>query len=630
MHTHHAGAEGIAVSSNKEILELIKSEYESGRLCFFLGSGASVEAGLPIASGFIKIVVQGLLSASSHPGLSTLLQKTKSLDRILDRPIIEALRLEVLLGAIDSHQISGRPPSGRPPNFYAANIARTIAAQGKPSSFHKFLATGLNSRQIPSVLTTNWDCLVEEGFSVTDPVYIAWNAASFATAPRTRLLAKLHGTVSSKNDDLTTQDEKRMSLVTDPLGIGGALPEEIYDVIARYFQSKDFSICIVGYSGRDPDIRIAFQQATSRVFWAIHWSTDVGKMKAHVRELMPKAEVHFIDTDELKSTFHCLEAAFVSEPSQLSILGELSIGARLTALGTALHHAACGELPLNCFETAVRVEPRNVFARYNLARENVTLYKSWRSIGMFLRLLPNLWKSPDPVLKYEIGFYALLALENISVFGWRLTPFGQNLCGVIFAFLRFDKMEQLEAKLKTGAGSSWLRSADGETWYRFIAMYINYSQSSARVQWYSRHGIIEGRLLKALNYAEEAISPSLRGHVLRYLGRWYGLQGEYAKSDESYTDAQYWLEAISDHNGVTEVKKYKFKTQLGRSLDYRTDKSLHSLCQELATEYPAQRGILPAYIRNFRLWQEGRGWKRKYAEIMILWWRWVMRRRWGF
>jgi hypothetical protein len=619
----------VTVSNNKEILERIRSEYESGHLCFFLGAGASVASGLPIAKDVVAAIVQGLLNASSHPNLSQPLQKTKLLDRLLEPATIDALRLEILLGTIDSRQISSHPP-----NFYAANIARIIAAKGMPSRFHEFLARGLQSGQIPSILTTNWDCLLEETFSKTTPVYIAWDTASFATAPRSGLLAKLHGTVALKDDDAATQNKKQMSLVTDSFGIGGALADEIYNVIGQYFRSNAFSVCIVGYSGRDPDIHIAFREATNHIFWALHPSIpNAEEMKNHVVKMMPNAKVDFIDSNELMNTLSlgdCLEGRATSEFDLLPILKDLSSGSRLIALGTALGHAACGDLPLNCFETAVGLEPQNAHARYNLAREHAVMYKSWRSIGMFLKLWPTLRKSTDRVRQYELAFYTLLSLENISVYGWRLMPLSRNLCGGMFAFLRFSKMERIAAKLKTGKDLGWLRSGDGETWYRLIARYIHFSLSSVRVQWYLPHKIIAGRLFTALKYARESRSPSLQGQVLRSLGRWFGLQGDYEESDKFYEEASYWFEAISDHNGVTEVKKYKFKTLLGRSSDYRVVEPLHNLSLELATEYPAQRDMLPVYVRNFLLWREGRGWKRIYAAIMVRWWRWCMRRRWSF
>jgi hypothetical protein len=619
----------VTLSSKKELLEQIRSDYKSGRLCFFLGAGASVASGLPVAKDIVEAIVQGLLDASSQPDLSLILQKTKLLDRILEPDTIDALRLEVLLGAIDSRQISNRPP-----NFYAANIARSIAANGKPSKFHQFLAAGLQSGQIPSILTTNWDCLLEEAFSTTDPVYIAWDTASFATAPQTRLLAKLHGTVALKDDDSATQNRKQMSLVTDSLGIGGELTEEIYDVIGRYFRSNDFSICIVGYSGRDPDIHIAFQNSTSRIFWALHQHTsNVEEMKTRVDRLMPNAQVNFIDLNELMSILslrHCLEGVAASGCGRLPILGDLSSGARLIALGTALGHAARGDLALNCFDTAVRVEPQSTLAKYNRAREHAVMYKSSRSLVMFLKLWPTLRKSRDHVYQYELAFYILVAIENISVFGRRLTPIGRNLCGAMLALLRFSEMERLIVKLKTGSDAIWLRSEDGEAWWRLLSRYIHFSLISSRVQWYLRRDVIERRLYTALRYAKESRSPSLQGHVLRYLGRWFGLQGDYAKSDKFYEDARYWFEAISDHNGLTEVKKYQFKTLLGYPSEHRVVALLHDLGHDLAVEYPAQRDKLPLYVRNFLSWQERRGWRRACAGVMVQWWRWVMRHRWSF
>lgn len=624
--------------NSQEIRKKLLGDFEAGRLSFFLGAGASVAGGLPIAKDVVKEVVTAFLHDISQPALDARLKEGGLLDRLVDPVTIKALRLEVLLGAIDSRQLSEQSP-----NFYAAQIAERITARGKPSNLHRFLAAGLARGQIPSILTTNWDCLIEESLSSANSIHVAWEPDSFATAPGTRVLAKLHGTVALKDDDSVTKQKKQASLVTDVFGLGGELSTEVNDVVSHYFCFRESSICVVGYSARDPDVNFVLRGSVSHFFWVLFQpKLEDAETKARIEKLMPRAKVSFMYLDELMEALSLKEK---SEPptieinskmspvtglSQRPIVENVSACTRLIALGVALGHAACGDLALKCFAAAVMTEPQNALARYHLAREHAVMYRSWRSLAMFLKPTPRLRESADPVSRYERSFYSLLALENISILRWRLTPLGQTLSALALTSVGFGKMERIARELKSGSGPSWLRSKNGEMWYRLIARYIHFSLTSARVQWYLPPKLITRRLLTALKYAKESRSPSLQGQVLRSLGRWYGLHGKSEKSRDSYDRAVDQFKIISDHNGVTEVKKYKFKTLLTQTLDDKVVVALDTLTRELAEEYPAQRGMLPAYVRSFLVWRDSQGWKKSLAGITVRCWHWLMQARWGF
>lgn len=619
--------------SNEEALEAMRKDCALNRLCFLAGAAISAPSGSPMAGQLVENVVRRLLVADSEYSVKSLVFDDHLRNRFLDKSTISSVRLEVLLGSIDSREISAHPE-----NYYTQQVAQAITAGTRPNQFHRFLASGLSGGAIPAVFTTNWDTLIEQSFPSPN-VRMLWSPAQFQTVTGWRnLLVKLHGTAANSDDDAGTCLRKRKSLVADPTGLGGPLPSEMERVLTGFLQSENRSICVVGYSGRDPDIHPSLRITTTRMYWIIYPhqpKSMIDAEKARLRRLLPHADLNFLVCDmgyllgRLGGSA-CLETAPTPKPLP-DVYADLPPAKRLIALGLALSHAATGDSVIQCFAKAYELAPNDILTRFSLAREHSVMYRTWVPLPVLLSVWWRARSSRNAALSYDAYFYFLLALENISVANRRIPFIGRPLCAVLLGrrFFSFSEMERKLLAMKRGTGMEWLRTRKGQRWARLALRFIHFVLTSTRLHCFTASDTILQRLFTALRIAQELRSPSLQGQVYRYMGRFQGIHGYYSSAQACYEEASYWFEAIDDKNGSTEVNKYRLKTLLGCDLRGQSAE-LYELAKRLKV-YEKEREHIPAYARHVLEMMEGQGLRRRFSTLVVrhVWPR-VMRSRFYF
>lgn len=570
--------------------ETFLKAHQEGSLCFLLGAVASSAYGLPDARCLTRAILDQLLLLA-RPHLS--IAESVELDDFLSSDDVNRIRLEVLLGAIESQDVSGVPIGG---NHYISAVARMISSGAIPHPLHRLLYDGLQSGQIPAVFTTNWDCLVESAGPALATNAIAWDEASFkarqATASSQGLLAKLHGTSSRDDDDPAMCRRKAQSLIFDLLGLGGPLAPNARHVFESYL--KRFPVLVLGYGGYDPDIHISLREAHGPICWVVHPDEVRGRRDGErIAQYLPNVADNsvFVFGLEfaLKQMFAIDFRAAPEPPSLFGLFDDIRGTRALVAVGLALEHARQGQAASRVFEIAANSQEgqQDAAVQYHRWTHFSRMYGGVLSVGHLETMLQNTDLNCDTIRYFELAHFYEIAIENFLGGSWlRLL---NAWCGRPQAarFLReyvdFAKLTEIVKEMDPHTSP--------QEYARAVAALVNLCLSSVRVWKTESLEEKRTRLNGLIPYANQCRAFGLQGDILRYLGRLSGMMDSKGLADDFYRQAEERFAAISDHVGLSEVKKYRFKTELS----YGNVNS--NAIQSLAQEYFESRGVRLPYVR---------------------------------
>jgi len=237
---------------------------QSQHVAIFVGAGVSRPSGLPLAHEIIEEAVHEISSQSSLP--------QHALAQLANRAPKE-LRLEVFLRMLV--EVAGE--RGFTP--------LRLLAGGIPSHFHRFIAACLRSGLVDTVVTTNFDTLLEEACEnaqtefqlLTRPT--EYSADWSSHVPR---IAKIHGSLASRSG------LPLPGILADVRQIGQGLGHERLHFLHTLLARKH--ILVLGYSGRDyfGAMPVIFTSTGPAILWVSH-KNGSGGMDSHIQEWLSKS-----------------------------------------------------------------------------------------------------------------------------------------------------------------------------------------------------------------------------------------------------------------------------------------------------------------------------------------------------
>jgi hypothetical protein len=239
----------------KNVVTLLRSGKRS--VTIIAGAGISIPSGLPSGRDIVKKIVDLLLKQA---GLLNHKLPEKIRDHVLD------IRPEVVLDIIQSiYRLHSPQGSGLP-------MARLLSGfkDADPNEMHYFLAHLLRRGLASSVITTNYDTLIEKAFATVSGLdsRLFWELPIVSTtndlpklSSRKPYLFKIHGSLESRPK-------------APPLFAA----QDFASVPARFLKAfqrtlKNKHLLVLGYSGSDDfSLKPLFVStpSTRRIFWIEH------------------------------------------------------------------------------------------------------------------------------------------------------------------------------------------------------------------------------------------------------------------------------------------------------------------------------------------------------------------------
>ena len=583
----------VALCYSHTVPDVFVRAYEDRSLCFLLGAFASSASGLPIATQLTGSILNQLLK-QARPQLGG--REYQEMVDLLSDKVVESLRLEAILGAIESEDLSQHLPGE---NLYIAGVAHSIQNLGVPHPLHRLLHEGLYTGRIPAVFTTNWDCLIEEAGTGLPESSVAWDEKTFSPHVGRNhkrglpgLLGKLHGTADRTSDDSTVRERKARSLVHDLRGLGGPLAPDAREVLELHL--RQYPLLVLGYGGYDPDIHVSLREARGPICWVVHPDETRGRDDGErVSRYLPHAASDSVFVFDLPPVLQQMfELEFVPQPRVpefSNVFADIEPSHALVAIGLSLEHAGHGHAATRVLEIASTLPggKHDLAVQYHRWSHHSAMYGGVLSIRRLRKLLSETHEPSDPARYYELVHYCELAIEN-CLRGSMLRLFNAWIGRPLAArFLRkYVDFDRLSAHVKDAR-----LNASPQKYARMVAAFVNLTLSSVRVWTTEPVDQKRDRLEHCLEHACDSRAFALQGNVLRYLGRLTGLMDDPSLAEDYYARAEERFEVISDIGGIAEVAKYRFKTALASGT---ADASDH---EELAEQYMNSRGIRLPYVR---------------------------------
>lgn len=215
-----------------------KKNSRSEKIIIFAGAGISIDSNLPSADTLLDWTL-GKLLGSREENEPNIINVEKLRNKIQDETTQlsreRKLPPELIYDAI--YEFAGQKV------FTLLDPLRF----GSPNLNHGLLAVLLKTKYVDTVVTTNFDCLIEKAVDSFD---------FFSSYIVKKNIWKIHGSIDDPNSMVTTFrrvgrmlfDEKKIDKLIDMLNDGHVL--------------------FIGYGGTDPDLNPAFRKAKAKkIFW---------------------------------------------------------------------------------------------------------------------------------------------------------------------------------------------------------------------------------------------------------------------------------------------------------------------------------------------------------------------------
>lgn len=240
----------------QEFLDSIESLFQENRLSVFCGAGISnaIPSNLPLANELKFNIVGRLLG----------IERSQSLVEKLNR-----IPLEYVIEIIDRNSTGFLPALGR--LFHAPT----------PNKCHFFLAQLVTTGHLQTIMTTNFDTLIEKAISALSGLsYAVYSSEDEFSALNMNELShpsiiKIHGTADNIETIRSTLQQIAMP----------AKSRTRSNAIASFFQDDHKSILVLGYGARDEfDINPCLRSLTSktcqkRIYFVKHQANDEFEMR---------------------------------------------------------------------------------------------------------------------------------------------------------------------------------------------------------------------------------------------------------------------------------------------------------------------------------------------------------------
>lgn len=216
---------------------LFKRKLDSGKLCFFAGSGISFESGLIKSREALEITLSGVLNKSS----SHLFDKNLIISRILPECFYENL---INLTRSETSVLIWKSLS--------PITCKKYEVEYSPNINHLSIVKYSFNNKIP-IFTTNFDCLFEFAANQLGIKYVVFTPKMFkeetkslviGQKPDYLVIIKLHGSILMNELEDLENIYSTISLISK-------INFEILDLLNYY--CEQYHITFVGYSGRDAD-----------------------------------------------------------------------------------------------------------------------------------------------------------------------------------------------------------------------------------------------------------------------------------------------------------------------------------------------------------------------------------------
>ncbi len=237
----------------KQFLRQVKDQNDdqpARPFCFILGSGASIQSGIPTGKGLVDLWLKVLHQDADEPKAELAKWATAA---NLSIPNFDYSRREEFYGQVYAKRFPG------PPRFGHAEIQKLLSGK-EPSFGYSILAHILANKQHKVVITTNFDNLVADAlflYSRTAPLQCNHeNLASFITPQLDRpLVVKIHRDFlfhpRSAAGDITDLDPAWVKPLTDLL--------------------RHFTPIFIGYGGNDGSLMGYLETLDKGFFDGLYW-----------------------------------------------------------------------------------------------------------------------------------------------------------------------------------------------------------------------------------------------------------------------------------------------------------------------------------------------------------------------
>lgn len=240
---------------NRKAMKEIVRGLEIGEVVFFVGAGVSKAppSNLPLGMELKNKIIQAICCDRESALVTFMNVMLPKIETTLSQKI-ERIRPEVIFQILYDHiGALGLESLG-------------FMRKGIPNSNHRFLAQALKDGYSKSVLTTNFDCLIEKALAEIGINDLLIDDNGNALPPFDRIsIFKLHGTI-----------EKPQSLIATLNQYGRESVSSRAKIIRHFLQN--YFVVFVGYSGADLDIYpLLIGTRCRKITWVVRPETEANE-----------------------------------------------------------------------------------------------------------------------------------------------------------------------------------------------------------------------------------------------------------------------------------------------------------------------------------------------------------------
>ncbi|MCC6680503.1 MAG: SIR2 family protein [Phycisphaeraceae bacterium] len=267
----------------------ISSKLQQGNLIFFTGSAISQfhPSAIPTGRRLKAALISGLFDSLSDTRVKSLVKQRVGLRRISSLPF--ELAMERIHECLSTYFFS---------IFHFMNDRDC-------NSVHLALARLLRFTSSRTILTTNFDCLLESALKrLHNQPIVQHNELRKISNYK---VFKLHGSI----DDFS-------SISATLASVGRGMPRHISRRLSQLLSTHD--ICFIGYSGSDIDLMPFIKTcAKRRIFWLLQSKRELVHINDFIRELNPCYITGDLRSFVLKLQHTILKSRAVEQPKSSSL-----------------------------------------------------------------------------------------------------------------------------------------------------------------------------------------------------------------------------------------------------------------------------------------------------------------------